>query len=145
MVRLDEVASIRHLLIAGHERVPLDGIGQCGAPGVVIDLAVTLFGVTAHSISTCATSRGVVGPLGNSTEVAQISPQRLPLGEGQRVGEAYKVLGVIVLKVGNVVLGRELFADPVVATGEQELVALTRATRYRQSSAVTGGAARSTV
>lgn len=88
LIRLNEVASIRYCLITGHERVALYGIGQRGAPGVVIDLAVTVLGVTAHAVSTCATKSRVVCSIGEGAEVAQISPQRLAFGERKGVGEA---------------------------------------------------------
>src|SRR5690606_8420035 len=136
LVELDEVAVVGNALVTQHQSVGAQAVGEGCAPGVVVDLAITILGVAAGPITRFL----AVLAVGRGAEVAQIGLQRA-LAQRQVVAQTGEVLLVVVLEVRVVVLRGQIAVDLPVTTGETELVARLGATGNRQPGAVARGTA----
>src|SRR5471032_2147854 len=128
LVQEHEAAVVAHALVAQHERVAAQGVGEHGGPGGVVDLT------RVTSVATVVVERVAavaVLAVGAAVEVAQVSLERLVVRDWQNVNQAEEVLFVVVLQ-------RQVFGDFPVAAREAELVAAVSTTGHSQGRAVAG-------
>ncbi len=75
LVELGEVTAVGDLLVTGGDRMRPQGINEGGAPGVVVDLAVTVLGIAAELITFGAPGSAAVFTVGGGLEVTQVGFQ----------------------------------------------------------------------
>ncbi|MNS88651.1 hypothetical protein D3C72_1226320 [compost metagenome] len=112
------------------------GVGEHGAPGLVVDLApvlrvatVVVEGVTCLAILAVAAA----------IEVAQVGLERLVVGDLEDVGSTQEVLLVEVFQVRVVVLQGQVWSEFVVQATVAELVAFSGSARNGQTGTVARG------
>src|SRR5690606_12256894 len=136
LVQLNEVAVFGNALVAEHYSVATQAVSESGTPGVVVDLAVTVTGVTTHGVTRFL----AVLAIGSGTEVAQIGLQAA-FTQRQVVTQTGEVLLVVVFQVGVVVLSSQVAVDLPITTSEVELVGSFATASDRQAGAVARGTA----
>src|SRR3990167_4926769 len=139
LVQVNEATVIADTLMAEQEGVGTQGVGEHGAPGLVIDLARVL-GETTVVIEPIA--RIAVLAVGAAVEIAQVCLERLVGCDRVDVHQTEEALLVVVFQVRVVVLQGEVFGDLPVRTGIPELVAFFGTACHGQAGGVRRGATR---
>src|SRR5690554_5257081 len=111
-----EVAVTAHCLITQAQGVVAAVIGEQGAHGLVVHLAVIEY--TGSAIASFATA---IGAGGVAVEVAQVGDQ-LAFAQRQGMHRAEVVLLVVILELGEVVAGDQIVTQLGVTAGILELV-----------------------
>lgn len=111
LVQPDETTIITHLLVTEHQRMATQGVGEHGAPGLVVDLARVLrvATVVVEGIASLA-----ILAVAAAVEVAQVSLERLVVGNLEYVGRTQEVLLVEVFQVRVVVLQSQVWGELVI-------------------------------
>src|SRR5690554_85835 len=111
-----EVAVTAHCLITQAQGVIAAVIGEQGAHGLVVHLAVV-----EYAGSTITTLAAAIGTGGVAVEVAQVGDQ-LALAQRQGMHRAEVVLLVVILELGEVVAGDQIVTQLGVTAGILEFV-----------------------
>ncbi|MNC59718.1 hypothetical protein D3C75_1095470 [compost metagenome] len=119
--------------MAKQERAATQGIGEGGAPGLVIHFS-RILGVAIVVIE--AVARVAVLAIGTAVEITKISLERLVGGDRVNVHQAEEVLLVVVFQVRVVVLQQQVLGDLPVSTGVAELVAVLSTASHGQAGGV---------
>ncbi len=110
-----------------------EAVGEQRTPGAVVDFAIEA-GLAGAAVALGAPGGAAVLAIGAAVEVTQVGLQAA-CRQGQVMHQTQEVLLVVVVQVAVVVLRGQVLADPVIATGKVELVAVGASRRTADTQA----------